>query len=338
MGVSSIVTTGVVTAAFIGLTSVLAQGGPPQQSPTFRRGVDLVPLYVSVGFEPGVRSFELNAQDFVLLDRGQPAEIGAFAAVSQTVALKLLIDDCRRMARHEAVVRVIAEELIDSLRPGDQAGVASYRYWGSPFTGDRAQLGGALDLLLKRPRFVCDNWRSWTGLDRSQAGFNAQVDRKDSVLASLWNAPGYERWSVGRIPDARSIMVLSSGMDFRNPDPDRDLAAEAEAASDLNKRNDAIARDTLKKYFVVLAFGFEGAGVDRRLQKLAEDSGGWFVEARRDIDLREATRQMIASLHRRYLIGFVPAVLDGQEHSLAIRVNRPGVNARVRKSYLAPTK
>jgi hypothetical protein len=35
------------------------------------------------------------------------------------------------------------------------------------------------------------------------------------------------------------------------------------------------------------------------------------------------------------LIGFAPAALDGKVHKLDVKVNRPGMTVRARKSYLA---
>ena len=40
-------------------------------------------------------------------------------------------------------------------------------------------------------------------------------------------------------------------------------------------------------------------------------------------------------LRSQYLIGFAPAALDGKVHKLEVRVNRPGMTVRARKSYLA---
>ena len=36
-----------------------------------------------------------------------------------------------------------------------------------------------------------------------------------------------------------------------------------------------------------------------------------------------------------YTLGFTPAVLDGKEHKLAIRMRQTGMTGRARKSYIA---
>ena len=40
-------------------------------------------------------------------------------------------------------------------------------------------------------------------------------------------------------------------------------------------------------------------------------------------------------LHSQYVLGFSPAVLDGKVHKLEVRLKKPGMEARARKSYLA---
>jgi hypothetical protein len=44
-------------------------------------------------------------------------------------------------------------------------------------------------------------------------------------------------------------------------------------------------------------------------------------------------------LHAQYVLGFTPETLDGKVHQLEVKVKRPGMTPRARKSYVAsPTK
>ena len=45
---------------------------------------------------------------------------------------------------------------------------------------------------------------------------------------------------------------------------------------------------------------------------------------------------MAQELHSQYVLGFAPAT-DGKLHKLEVRVKKPGMTARARKTYLAPT-
>jgi len=40
-------------------------------------------------------------------------------------------------------------------------------------------------------------------------------------------------------------------------------------------------------------------------------------------------------LHSQYVLGFSPQLLDGKVHKLEVRVKKPGMLVRARKSYMA---
>ena len=46
--------------------------------------------------------------------------------------------------------------------------------------------------------------------------------------------------------------------------------------------------------------------------------------------------QVANELHQQYVLGFSPQVLDGKMHKLDVRVKRPNLTARARRSFLAP--
>jgi hypothetical protein len=41
-------------------------------------------------------------------------------------------------------------------------------------------------------------------------------------------------------------------------------------------------------------------------------------------------------LHQQYLLGFQTSATDGTIHELEVRIKKPGVTPRARKTYLAP--
>jgi VWFA-related protein len=79
-----------------------------------------------------------------------------------------------------------------------------------------------------------------------------------------------------------------------------------------------------------------GGGPDPGLSQIAEGTGGGYFELRRSDDLAATFARVADELHRQYVIGFVPAKLDGRTHKLEVRINRPGMKARARKQYYAP--
>ena len=74
---------------------------------------------------------------------------------------------------------------------------------------------------------------------------------------------------------------------------------------------------------------------DEGLSKLAADSGGGYFELAKAEDLRATFRRVAEELHRQYALGFEPAKLDGKLHKLEVKVKKPGMTARARKSYVA---
>ena len=74
---------------------------------------------------------------------------------------------------------------------------------------------------------------------------------------------------------------------------------------------------------------------DRNLRKLAEDTGGGYFELKKTADLNETFTRVAMELHSMYVLGFSPETLDGKVHKLDVRVKKPGMTARARKTYLA---
>jgi hypothetical protein len=74
---------------------------------------------------------------------------------------------------------------------------------------------------------------------------------------------------------------------------------------------------------------------DKGIRRLADATGGgWFQLSKAD-DLNSTFTRVADELHRQYVLGFTPAVLDGKLHQVDVRVRQPGMKARARKSYLA---
>ena len=53
------------------------------------------------------------------------------------------------------------------------------------------------------------------------------------------------------------------------------------------------------------------------------------------MDLSSTFTRVAQELHSQYVIGFAPENLDGKLHTVQVRVKRPGMTARTRKSYIA---
>ena len=74
---------------------------------------------------------------------------------------------------------------------------------------------------------------------------------------------------------------------------------------------------------------------DRGLRRLADETGGGYFELKKTDDLAPTFTRVAQELHSQYTLGFTPAVLDGREHKLAVRMRELGMTARARRSYIA---
>jgi Ca-activated chloride channel family protein len=72
---------------------------------------------------------------------------------------------------------------------------------------------------------------------------------------------------------------------------------------------------------------------DRGLKRLSEETGGGYFELKKTDDLGATFTRVAQELHSQYLVGFSPEVLDGKIHKLEVRVRRPDMTPRTRKSY-----
>jgi Ca-activated chloride channel family protein len=75
----------------------------------------------------------------------------------------------------------------------------------------------------------------------------------------------------------------------------------------------------------------------RDLRRISEETGGGYFELSQTADLAPTFSRVATELRSQYLIAFTPSALDGKVHKLDVRVNRPGMTVRARRSYLAAT-
>jgi len=75
---------------------------------------------------------------------------------------------------------------------------------------------------------------------------------------------------------------------------------------------------------------------DPGLARVAEETGGGYLEIRGRDDLGSAFASVVDELHSQYLLGYTPPKRDGKSHAVDVRVAGKGLKTRARKSYIAP--
>jgi Ca-activated chloride channel family protein len=114
------------------------------QRPSFRTGVDLVLLNVSVTGPGGRHVGDLTADDFAVFEDGHPQNVSFFSRADTPLAVALLIDTSSSMEDRLPLAQRAAIDFIGKLRPGDTAEVVVFDNRIEvlqPFTSDRARAG-----------------------------------------------------------------------------------------------------------------------------------------------------------------------------------------------------
>jgi len=75
---------------------------------------------------------------------------------------------------------------------------------------------------------------------------------------------------------------------------------------------------------------------DRNLRRFAEETGGGYFELTEADELGPTFTRVAQELHSQYVIGFTPSEPDGKLHNVEVRLKKPGMTARARRSYIAP--
>lgn len=281
--------------------AVLAAAPAGQDQPLFRSAVRTVPIYATV-LDSSLRLIpDLTQADFTVLDNGKPAEIALFSSDPQPFTAVVMLDTSASMTANLKLLNRAAEQFLLRLLPVDRAQVGAFNdkiQLSGEFTNDRDALISALDDLY----------------------FGNPTRLNDAIATSLDALEGVD----GR----RVILVFTDG---------EDTSSRVRFGTVLDRARD----EEVMVYSIGLESEFfNGVRVvrsrpSRDLRKISEETGGGYFELKQTAELAPTFSRVAQELRSQYLIGFAPANLDGKVHKLEVKVNRPGMTVRARKSYLA---
>jgi Ca-activated chloride channel homolog len=136
----------------------------------------------------------------------------------------------------------------------------------------------------------------------------------------LWSAMSVGMQSNATESGRRPIVLVTDGIDTSS-------AVQA-----------PVAARAIREQFMIYGIGLEGKGLSTRLVDLIGQTGGGHFDLKRSDDLGAAFLRLADELHHQYLIGFTPVALDGQTHSLEVRVTREGFRVRAPTQFVAPVR
>jgi VWFA-related protein len=91
---------------------------------------------------------------------------------------------------------------------------------------------------------------------------------------------------------------------------------------------------------LVYAVGVHGReGLDTSdIGAMARATGGWCFELKTADDLGATAQRIADELHRQYVLGFSPQILDDKIHRIDVKVKKSGLTVRARRSFLASSR
>ena len=293
-----------------------------QQQPVFRGGSAAVRVYVTVTDKSGKIATGLAQDNFEVRDEGKPQPITQFDNSPQPIRLIVMLDVSTSMEGNIELLRVASAQLFSRLLKEDVARVGTFGkqiVTSESFTNDRSQLEAAL------PTMIAPDAPTplWEGIDQA--------------IGSFGDADGTRK----------VILVLSDGKDtgplsfrMRHPVSQAEVIDRARQTDVMIYGVGMRSRTTHRPPMGGGHGGLQAALLadmpDPGLARVAEESGGGYVEIRGGQDLGAAFEQVADELHTQYLLAFAPPKRDGKVHDISVRVDQSGLKARARKSYVAP--
>jgi Ca-activated chloride channel homolog len=290
-----------------------AQEQPPStsgQRPSFRAGVDLVSLNVTVTDQSGRYITDLDSPDFQVFEDGAQQQVTFFNRANLPIALSILLDTSASMESKLETAQEAATGFIRRLRPQDLAQVIDFDSRVQViqgFTSSIADLEGAIH--------------------RTTAGGSTSLH--NAIYIALKEL---KRIQARGTEDIRrqAIVVLSDGEDTSS-------LVTFDEVLDLAKRSET----------AIYAIGLRTPGERTRgftdaefvLRQLTQQTGGRVFFTRQVSELASVYGQIADELSSQYMLGYSSKnpKRDGAWRRIVVRVAAPNSQARAKQGYYAPT-
>jgi Ca-activated chloride channel family protein len=292
---------GGIAAACSIVAALAGQQGAPDDPGIFRSGSSIVSVFATVVTSDNRLVTDLTQDDFEILEDGKPQPIVVFSNEPQPISVVVMLDTSGSMTANIKLLKEAAEQFVLRLLPADKAKVGVFHdriEYSAAFTSDR-------DSLIAEIR---------------DFGFGNGTRLNDALAISLDELYGLE----GR----RVALVFTDGQDTSSRANFRTIVDRARL------------EDVMVYSIGLESEYFDGTRMVRSrpegaLRRLAEETGGGYFELTRTSDLSRTFTRVAQELHSQYVLGFEALRADGRVHTLAVRLKRPGLTARARRSYVA---
>ena len=288
------------------------QPAPPRQAPSFRAGVDLVSLNVTVTDGAARYVTDLQEENFSVFEDGVKQDVTLFSRANLPIALAILLDTSASMETKLSVAQEAAIGFARGLRKQDLAEVVSFDSRVivlQTFTNSAIELEQAIRKTSPGGSTSLNN-----------AVYIALKDLKKVVAKS--------------VDDVRrqAIVVLSDGEDTSSLLP-------FEEVLDLAKRSET-AIYTIGLKVDEAATGSRGfKEAEFVMRQFAQETGGRAFFPTQISELANIYRQISDELSSQYTVGYTSRNQrrDGAWRRIVVRVDRPNAITRTKLGYFAPT-
>jgi Ca-activated chloride channel family protein len=285
---------------------------PPLQTPSFKSGVEIVSLNVTVADGQQRYATDLEEGEFQVFEDGVKQDISYFNRSNLPIALALLMDTSASMEARLQTAQEAASGFAKQLRGQDLAEIIDF------------------DSRVNILQAFTNNVDSLEqAIRRTSAGGST------SIYNAIYIALKDLKKVIVKQPDEvrrQAIVVLSDGEDTSSLLP-------FEEVLDLAKRSET----------AIYAIGLrdaEGAASSRGfkeaefvLRQLSQETGGRAFFPLQVAELPAIYSQIAEELSSQYSIGYTSknAKRDGAWRRIVVRVTRPNLTPRTKQGYFAPT-
>ena len=295
------------------MTVVMADASTPvrAQQPSFRTGIDVVSLNVTVADGSGRFVTNLDGDAFSVFEDGIKQQVTFFNHSNLPIALSVLLDTSASMEDKLQTAQDAAVGFVKKLRPQDFGQVIDFDsrvLIAQPFTSSVPDLEQAIR--------------------KTSAGGSTSLH--NAIYISLKELKKIQARSADDVR-RQAIVVLSDGEDTSS-------LVGFDEVLELAKRSET----------AIYAIGLRGRTTDHVrgsfneadfvLRQLSQETGGRVFFARTATELTGIYEQISEELSSQYMLGYQSRnpKRDGNWRRIVVRVSEPGATARTKQGYYGP--
>ena len=282
-----------------------------RQTPSFRVGVDIVSLNVTVVDGQNRYITDLDQQDFAVFEDGVKQDLSFFNRRQQPIALSLLLDSSASMEDKLDTLQTAAVNFVRRLKPSDVAQVIDF--------DSRVEV---------RQGFTSSHGDLESAIFKTASGGSTSLH--NAIYIALKEL---RKVKAGSEEDVRrqAIIVFSDGEDTSS-------LVSFDEVLDLAKRSETSIYTIALRGADTQTRGFREA--EFILRQLAQETGGRAFFPAKVEDLNGVYAQIADELASQYTIGYTSrnARRDGAWRRIIVQVLKPNLTPRTKRGYYAPAR